>query len=451
MHRLQLLGLEPAPELRSFPPRIIDAELEIEFRQQWLDGSLYQVRFALVLVIALTMIFIPIDRYMVSAEIFEGLLAWRVFVHIPLVTLCFATTFVSRVRRHLLSLLGISLAIGSLAFSHLAYVTSFEMVAYSLSALTQVLIFLVLARVPVSIAAPCAVFVTATFAASVLSWGIPNWVTTAVLVGVCVIAFMLMVAVYQRDYGARQLFLSRRLYERERLERIGWLNSFTRFLKHEVGNQIVAARTSLDLLESRVGPHTYIARGKASCERMRDLMSQAVVATSLEQALAAEEKGAVHLDEITEDRIINCRDTHSGIDILSRVEEVPEILGNELRLIQLVDNLLSNAVQHKSEAGSIGVRLRSTLTDVLLEIDNEAFVSARDISELFLPGVTYPGRESNSRDHFGLGLYVARTVAEDHGGSLRGELIPAEGRIRFTAVFPLPKVNEDPAPSSRPT
>jgi CheY-like chemotaxis protein/anti-sigma regulatory factor (Ser/Thr protein kinase) len=116
------------------------------------------------------------------------------------------------------------------------------------------------------------------------------------------------------------------------------------------------------------------------------------------------------------------------------------VLGDPLRLQQIVWNLLANAVKFTPTGGRVSVRLTST--DAALEIivtDTGAGIPAH-----FLPHVFERFRQADSsstRTHggLGLGLAIVRHLAELHGGSVRAES-PGEGQgSTFTVTLPVHK------------
>jgi signal transduction histidine kinase len=115
---------------------------------------------------------------------------------------------------------------------------------------------------------------------------------------------------------------------------------------------------------------------------------------------------------------------------------LPAVRGDRERLRQLLINLVTNAVKYTVSGDEVEVRAeaRNGLLDVSVT-DHGPGISHEDqrlIFEKFGRAPTAGG----SKPGAGLGLFIARSIAEAHGGSLRVE--SAEGRgARFTVRLPV--------------
>ena len=112
---------------------------------------------------------------------------------------------------------------------------------------------------------------------------------------------------------------------------------------------------------------------------------------------------------------------------------LPCVRGDADRLRQLVDNLISNAVKYSDSGGEVIVEARAD--------DGEVIVRVRDLGPGILPehhGQIFEkfGRVAGSaKPGTGLGLFLSRSFAEAHGGSLAVESRPGEGAT-FTLRLP---------------
>jgi two-component system CheB/CheR fusion protein len=113
------------------------------------------------------------------------------------------------------------------------------------------------------------------------------------------------------------------------------------------------------------------------------------------------------------------------------------VLGDSLRLQQVVGNLLSNALKFTPEGGSVEVRLATTESRVELQVhDTGEGIAADLLPQLFER--FRQGESSITRPHagLGLGLALARYVVEQHEGTIRAES-PGPGRgATFTVSLP---------------
>ncbi len=124
-----------------------------------------------------------------------------------------------------------------------------------------------------------------------------------------------------------------------------------------------------------------------------------------------------------------------GIELAGEVEDgVPEVEGDRERVIQVLANLLGNAVKFTPSGGRVGLRVHAAPGEVRFAVadtgpgiapENQAHVWDR----------FWKSRTSN-RHGAGLGLAIARGIVEAHGGRIGLESAVGEGST-FTFTLPL--------------
>jgi signal transduction histidine kinase/integral membrane sensor domain MASE1 len=115
-----------------------------------------------------------------------------------------------------------------------------------------------------------------------------------------------------------------------------------------------------------------------------------------------------------------------------------EVLGDPMRLQQVVANLLSNAVKFTPEGGRIEVRLAREGVHARLSVAD----SGEGIDPRVLPYVFEPFQQADStttRIHqgLGLGLAIVRQLVEAHGGRVRAESAGRGAGATFTVELPI--------------
>lgn len=128
--------------------------------------------------------------------------------------------------------------------------------------------------------------------------------------------------------------------------------------------------------------------------------------------------------------------------LLSGHRQRPEIRGDERRLAWAIGHLLDNAIHYTLPGGLVTIRVGQRKHEHLLMdvIDTGVGISERDMAHVFER--FYRGeartREGKAIDPRGLGqgLYIARAVAEAHGGYLIANSTPGYGS-KFTLGLPL--------------
>jgi signal transduction histidine kinase len=96
------------------------------------------------------------------------------------------------------------------------------------------------------------------------------------------------------------------------------------------------------------------------------------------------------------------------------------VRGDPVRLKQVLLNLITNAIKFTPPGGEVRVRLlRAAGGQVLLEVaDTGIGIAAGDIAKALTPFGQIVPQDGAPRDGTGLGLPIARSLIERHGGSL---------------------------------
>lgn len=111
------------------------------------------------------------------------------------------------------------------------------------------------------------------------------------------------------------------------------------------------------------------------------------------------------------------------------------VRADELRIAQVVRNLLTNAARHTS-IGSITVSVAVAGDRVRVEVtDTGEGISADDLPHIFERFYRADAARANDTGGVGIGLAIARTIVEDHGGSVFAHSAHGEGA---TVGFELP-------------
>jgi signal transduction histidine kinase len=175
------------------------------------------------------------------------------------------------------------------------------------------------------------------------------------------------------------------------------------------------------------------------------------VRNDLGELIEETRQGADHLKDVVNDLKTLCRTSlsseqgsldacvRSALTVLShqlkhRFTVQDELSGHETlamvrsQIIQLVINLIHNAIQALGEQGGI-IRVRSRQADgatVLTVEDNGAGIPETQRAQIFTPFYT------TKPNGTGLGLAIAAQIARNHGGSIACDASPGLGGARFT-------------------
>ena len=211
-------------------------------------------------------------------------------------------------------------------------------------------------------------------------------------------------------------------------------------LAHELKTPLAAQRASLELLRDRlaaagiadveIAAARELAGGvEAGTLRLERLIDNLLESVRIEAGELAIRKRPVELEEVVEEAVATTAALFAKRGQRLEVDlpyPVPLVTGDAPRLVQVLVNLLANAAKfapERSEVAGRGRRLRAEQVALWVEDEGPGF-EARDLPRLtsrFRRGVDESGRAEAREEGSGLGLWIARSIAERHGGSLAVE------------------------------
>lgn len=102
----------------------------------------------------------------------------------------------------------------------------------------------------------------------------------------------------------------------------------------------------------------------------------------------------------------------------------------------IVENLISNAIKYSPEGSKVKIKLAEDNSQIILTVeDNGVGIAESDLDHIFDKFTRIENVYSHSEGGSGLGLYLARQLAESHKGSLSVESTVGEGST-FSLVLP---------------
>lgn len=240
----------------------------------------------------------------------------------------------------------------------------------------------------------------------------------------------------------RDLSEQRRMMELEQSSRR--MEEFLAMLAHELRNPLAPLRNAVQIMKLRGGLPPYMAGVTALMDRQTaqltrlvdDLLDVARITTGKIALL----KGRVDLREVVVSSLeaVRPQAVAKGLRLHHDVPEAPlDTVGDASRLMQALQNLLSNAVRYTPPGGEVRVRAARRLGAMVVEVTDTGIglaPGAEDrIFNLF-------SQERVARDPadsgLGIGLSLARRVVELHGGRLSAHSPGVGLGSTFTLLIP---------------
>jgi len=228
------------------------------------------------------------------------------------------------------------------------------------------------------------------------------------------------------------------LKELERLK-----NEFVSTVSHDLRSPLTSIRGFVDLIEM-AGPlnerqksfAAKIRKGAIDITRLiEDLLDLGRIETG-----AAFEFEPVALDEVIVESVDALRGQAASKRQWIEVNVpagMPLVMGNRMRLSQVVRNLVSNAIKYTPPEGQIRVWAEEQDAQLLVHVqDNGIGISAEDQNRLFDKFFRVRRQEAEDIPGTGLGLAITKSIIERHDGRIwvRSEL---DKGSTFTFLLPV--------------
>jgi len=232
-------------------------------------------------------------------------------------------------------------------------------------------------------------------------------------------------------YSGRALVPIRDSLQRQR--------EFAADASHELRTPLAVIRASVDHLQ-RHPDEPVSAVGEAlgdirdEVDHLTALVGDLLLLARSDSGVAELEAQPLDLAEIGEESIrsVNTLAAQRQVRIELDPEPVP-LIGDPLRLRQLITILADNAIKHSPEGATVTVRIRRAGEGATIQVDDQGpGVRAEDMPHVFDRFWRAPGAPAGGT---GLGLSIAAWIAQRSGGSI-GVMNRTAGGARFEVRLP---------------
>jgi dedicated sortase system histidine kinase len=222
----------------------------------------------------------------------------------------------------------------------------------------------------------------------------------------------------------------------------GYLESLAGRLSHELRTPIAVVRSSLENLKLEQEPaqrQVYLERAEEGLARLSRILTRMSEATRLEQGLASEARRRFDLAAVTRACVDGYRLAYPEREFeLQAPAQVFAVDGSPDLFAQLLDKLVANAVDFGRPGTPIRIALARAGHAAQLTVTNAgAPIPDAVRGRLFESMISARAERADSEPHLGLGLYIARLIAEFHGGNIAAENLADGSGVSLRLTFPL--------------
>ena len=222
-------------------------------------------------------------------------------------------------------------------------------------------------------------------------------------------------------------------------------DEFLATLSHELRSPLSSALLCAQMLRRGILDPEKTARALETIERKINLevrlVDDLIDVSRINAGKISLEMKRVHLAAVVDAAVEGVRPAAEaqGIRLRFAPDEMdPTVHGDKDRLQQVMDNLLANAIKFTPKGGSIEIRLERRGEEARITIcDTGIGISEKALTEIFDRFRQVDTSSTRKYGGLGLGLAIARTLVELHGGKVEAESA-GEGRgSTFTVTLPV--------------
>ncbi len=184
----------------------------------------------------------------------------------------------------------------------------------------------------------------------------------------------------------------------------------------------------------------YLMRSQQKAEMLRNLVQDLLSLTSIESGKFVSERKPVDIQKILMD-VITFMENEAAfreLEIKKQFDEdIPEIAADKNALTYLFTNLVSNAIKYNRPKGLVEIKLRKENNQLVVSVrDTGLGISKEDQNRIFSEFFRSKQDEIQNISGTGLGLNIAKRIAELHSGSIKVKSELGEGS-EFIVTLPL--------------
>ena len=195
-------------------------------------------------------------------------------------------------------------------------------------------------------------------------------------------------------------------------------------VSHDLRNPLQAISTASHLLLSSPAPlsppqRKWVTRIRTSVQRMDRLIRELLDFVRIRQGGTLPiQRQPMNLEEVGRTAVDELQAAHPQRQLLLEAHGETRGEWDPERLLQLLGNLLSNALSHGAEGAPIQVRVNGEGAQVVLEVANQGNPIPPELLPRVFEPFTRASEGSNSLKGVGLGLFIVHEIVAAHGGHI---------------------------------
>ena len=224
-------------------------------------------------------------------------------------------------------------------------------------------------------------------------------------------------------------------------------SGFVANVSHELRTPLVAMEKSIALILNKdAGPLTqtqeqFLSIAHRNLERLSGLINDLLNLSKFEAGKVELKKSPVAIDKVIIESIEGIQNWAKarGVLVITKIEaSLPEITVDANRIIQVLTNLISNAIKFTPQGGTITVeaKLFDAQSMLISVADTGIGIAKENLSKLFEKFYQVGERVATDISGTGIGLSIVKEIVELHRGRIWAESEKGQG-AKFTFTLPV--------------
>ncbi|TLU66830.1 proteobacterial dedicated sortase system histidine kinase [Thalassotalea litorea] len=201
-----------------------------------------------------------------------------------------------------------------------------------------------------------------------------------------------------------------------------YLQTMSSRLSHELKTPVALVRSSLENLNYHAtddNQQRYLTRAHQGIERLNTMLQTMSEATQLEQALQTSEFITFDLVQLVQGCSYGYQQIYPQQHFSVKIADKPlYISGSDDHIAQLLDKLVSNAVDFSDNDQAIEISLAKHKKSARITITNYGSSLPDDMSQNIFDAMVSLRTNNSDASHLGIGLYISRLIVDHHQGTI---------------------------------
>ncbi|HEX7018122.1 MAG TPA: PAS domain-containing sensor histidine kinase [Patescibacteria group bacterium] len=219
---------------------------------------------------------------------------------------------------------------------------------------------------------------------------------------------------------------------------------FARIMGHELKHPLASIKAYIHFLRKLSAPgnariHSYLDKTDQQVNILVKMINDLLDISKISANRLAITLQVKNVSELVVTTVNDLKPVHRSHTLKCKSEAglLAEI--DEMRVRQVITNLVSNAVKYSPEGEEINVTVSAKNNRVLISVsDKGPGIDEKKLKRIFEPYQRVISKDNRHVKGLGLGLYIARSIIDKHGGKIYATNNP-EGGSKFTIELPLVK------------